>query len=151
RPRRPFPAATLPAAKTLENFGEIGGVIGIFQSWSPCRLMARLQAEMDLEKRYVSLKRKIDARLRSYYYREYARRPCGNAARGASVEHADILAALAMLGRAARLRSFCRCFDRAGSRVTLQPPCGERRKTRPIAATSGKANAGPMPTFVASA
>jgi hypothetical protein len=51
----------------------------------------------------------------------------------------------------ARLRSFCRCFDRAGSRVKLLPPCGERRKTRPIAATSGKANAGPMPTFVASA
>src|SRR5262249_47101714 len=48
--------------KTLENFGEIEGVIGIFQSWLPCRLMARLQAEMDLGKRSVSLKRKIDAR-----------------------------------------------------------------------------------------
>jgi RNA polymerase sigma-70 factor (ECF subfamily) len=36
-------------------------------------------------------------RLRNYYQREYARRPAVTPPRGASVEHADILAALAKL------------------------------------------------------
>src|SRR5262249_828586 len=91
RPRRPFPAATLPAAKTLQNFGEIEGVIGIFQSRPLCRLMAHLQAGMDME-----LKRKMDVRSliglaarhvrRNFGRPGQRRRPLrGNRASGASV------------------------------------------------------------------
>jgi RNA polymerase sigma-70 factor (ECF subfamily) len=65
-------------------------------------------------------------RLRSYYYREYARRPCGNAARAASVEHVDILAAFAMLRAEQRealiLVEAIRFSFGEAARICRQPP-----------------------------
>ena len=65
-------------------------------------------------------------RLRSYYYREYARRPAVTPTGGASVEHADILAALAKLGAEQRealiLVEAIRFSFGEAARVCRQPP-----------------------------
>jgi len=64
--------------------------------------------------------------LRSYYYREYARRPAVTPTGGASVEHADILAALAKLGAEQRealiLVEAIRFSFGEAARVCRQPP-----------------------------
>jgi RNA polymerase sigma-70 factor (ECF subfamily) len=65
-------------------------------------------------------------RLRSYYYREYACRPAVTAPGGASVEHADILAALAKLRAEQRealiLIEAIRFSFGEAARICRQPP-----------------------------